>query len=315
VVVLAACGRVSSGTAGASPSPARAPLTVSAPTLHDGEVGVAYAPISLEARGGMPPYTWQIANGALPAGVSLTTDGTLFGIPTAGGKYSLAFQVVDQRKSVAEATTWITIAGALTLNSANAVVETGHAGGAYATLMGGLPPYAYTLQSGTLPPGTTLADLALSGTFTMAGTFTFTVVVTDGAGATAKASPTYRVFAPLAFPARPAGQAYDAYCQGVVSTGCTASVPYSGGYPGTTPRLSWYPALVDGTPVDPSTISDRDLPAPTLSGGAVHVVFYSDRTGAPGGTGWDGQVIVTLTDPATGETVTAHVRVVVVWTP
>lgn len=50
---------------------------------------------------------------------------------------------------------------------------------------GGTPTYAFSLLSGTLPTGTSLATSgAITGTPTASGTFNFTVQVTDGASAT-----------------------------------------------------------------------------------------------------------------------------------
>jgi hypothetical protein len=50
---------------------------------------------------------------------------------------------------------------------------------------GGVQPYTWSIPSGQIPPGLTLAarpPAGLSGTPTTAGTFTFTVAVTDKAG-------------------------------------------------------------------------------------------------------------------------------------
>jgi Putative Ig domain len=50
---------------------------------------------------------------------------------------------------------------------------------------GGVQPYTWSIVSGQLPPGLTLSKsppIVLSGTPTTAGTFTFTVAVTDKAG-------------------------------------------------------------------------------------------------------------------------------------
>jgi len=51
----------------------------------------------LAAKGGVPPYTWTILSGSLPAGLTLFTDGTISGQPngTAAGVYTIKFQVAD----------------------------------------------------------------------------------------------------------------------------------------------------------------------------------------------------------------------------
>ena len=62
----------------------------------------------------------------------------------------------------------------------------GVAGGAYSQSLsatGGTPPYAYVLSGGSLPPGVALSGAGLlSGTPTAAGTYRFTVQLTDAAG-------------------------------------------------------------------------------------------------------------------------------------
>ena len=60
----------------ATPVAAHAPLTIAAPVFHSGEVGVTYAPVTLSAAGGLPPYTWT-SIGSLPAGLTFGLDRVL----------------------------------------------------------------------------------------------------------------------------------------------------------------------------------------------------------------------------------------------
>ncbi len=54
------------------------------------------------------------------------------------------------------------------------------------TVSGGVAPYAWTVSTGSLPPGISLSsDGVLSGTPTTAGTYPFTIKVTDAGGRTA----------------------------------------------------------------------------------------------------------------------------------
>lgn len=47
---------------------------------------------------------------------------------------------------------------------------------------GGVPPYRWTISDGDLPPGLTLGGGTISGTPSIYGTFTFTLLVEDAKG-------------------------------------------------------------------------------------------------------------------------------------
>lgn len=59
------------------------------------------------------------------------------------------------------------------------------------TVSGGTPPYTFSIVAGMLPPGLTLdpASGVISGTPTLAGTFSYTVQVVDHTGLTVQTSP------------------------------------------------------------------------------------------------------------------------------
>jgi hypothetical protein len=60
-------------------------VTVTTPApLAVGSPGVAYS-ATLAAAGGTGPYTWTVAAGALPPGLTLSTAGAITGTPTSGG--------------------------------------------------------------------------------------------------------------------------------------------------------------------------------------------------------------------------------------
>jgi hypothetical protein len=69
------------------------PLNLLTDTLPDGYVGLAYTEL-LTADGGEAPYTWSVASGTLPAGLSINGN-SLEGTPTAAGDYSFTLQVSD----------------------------------------------------------------------------------------------------------------------------------------------------------------------------------------------------------------------------
>ncbi len=72
-------------------------LIITTPSLPDGEAGVAYGTESLSAIRGTEPYTWSLAQGTLPPGLSLSPAGEIGGTPTAAGQFAFTVQVEDGR--------------------------------------------------------------------------------------------------------------------------------------------------------------------------------------------------------------------------
>src|SRR5579859_1306132 len=79
-----------SSSPSSSPSAAPTKLIITSFSLHVGEVGIAYAPVTVGASGGTPPYKWSICGGNLPGGLTLSTGGKLSGTPTAAGGSTFA---------------------------------------------------------------------------------------------------------------------------------------------------------------------------------------------------------------------------------
>ena len=70
-------------------------LAVSTSSLPSGVVGSAYS-AQLAATGGAGGYTWSVASGALPAGLSLNaTTGAISGTPIASGTFAFTIAVSD----------------------------------------------------------------------------------------------------------------------------------------------------------------------------------------------------------------------------
>ena len=161
-------------------------LTITTSSLPSGTAGKAYS-TTLSASGGTPGYTWSITSGSLPSGLTLSSSGTISGAPTASGTANFTATVSDngspaQAKS---ATLSITIAGApsaLTITTSS--LPSGTAGKTYSTALqasGGTPAYTWSITSGSLPAGLTLAATSgtISGTPTASGTVSFTATVSD----------------------------------------------------------------------------------------------------------------------------------------
>jgi large repetitive protein len=86
-----------------------APLVITTPAaLPAGVAGASYT-TTLQATGGVPPYTWTVNSGStLPAGLTLTSAGVLSGTPTSGGSYSFGITVTDSKLSVVKANMKVT---------------------------------------------------------------------------------------------------------------------------------------------------------------------------------------------------------------
>jgi hypothetical protein len=70
------------------------PVKITSLTMANGVVGSTYKQV-LTAAGGRAPYTWQIINGNLPPGLTLTQSGTIEGVPSRAGAYPVGLQVFD----------------------------------------------------------------------------------------------------------------------------------------------------------------------------------------------------------------------------
>jgi Putative Ig domain len=78
----------------ASTPPRLAITTTSLPSMTP---GLAYN-ATLSATGGIPPYTWSISAGALPAGLTLSPAGVIAGTPAAQGTFSFTILVADSAR-------------------------------------------------------------------------------------------------------------------------------------------------------------------------------------------------------------------------
>jgi Putative Ig domain len=84
------------------------PVTINSLTTVPGTVGHSYW-IILTADGGMPYYTWALRSGALPTGLSLTSNGSIAGTTTTRGTFSFTVAATDSRGTTALRTLSITV--------------------------------------------------------------------------------------------------------------------------------------------------------------------------------------------------------------
>jgi hypothetical protein len=67
-------------------------------SLPSASMGSAYS-AKLSATGGNGTYTWSVSSGSLPSGISLSSNGSLSGTPTAAGNSSVTIGVSDGQLS------------------------------------------------------------------------------------------------------------------------------------------------------------------------------------------------------------------------
>ena len=166
---------------------ASAAVTVNPSTLPAGTQGVAYDETVIGA-GGSGPYTFAVTLGALPTGISLNgSTGELTGTPSAQGVYNFTVTATDSLSATGSRPYTVAV-GTFSLAVQPNTLPNGTQGVAYnqtLTAVGGNPPYTFTLSSGTLPTGVSLAsDGTMSGTPSAAGSFTFIIQAQDGTGDT-----------------------------------------------------------------------------------------------------------------------------------
>jgi Putative Ig domain/Bacterial Ig domain len=208
-------------------------ITVTNPGVTTGTVDTAFSQ-SFSQAGAIGTATFTVDSGTLPPGLTLDASGNLSGMPSAPGTYNFVVKVTDSNNCSGLGTTYTLIIACQVITVVNPANATGSGGVAFseqftATGIGTHGPAVFTLASGTLPAGLTLApDGTLSGTPTQFGTFPITVTVTDANTCSATGStynlvivcPTF-VFTPAnTMPAATYGVAYS---QNISVTGGTGS--------------------------------------------------------------------------------------------
>jgi hypothetical protein len=158
-------------------------VTITTTTLANATPNANYS-AALQATGGIAPLTWSLASGALPTGLSLASSGAITGDPTVPGTFGFTVQVTDSSAGPASAQAPLSITVVTVMSISTTSLPAGSEGITYLAQIeasGGIPPYAWSLATGSLPPGLTMqpASGVFSGSPTSQGNFTFTVAVWD----------------------------------------------------------------------------------------------------------------------------------------
>ncbi|WP_259275784.1 putative Ig domain-containing protein [Micromonospora chalcea] len=145
-------------------------------------IGQVYAIHTVEATGGTAPYRLSVVSGSLPPGM-LVVGTSLGGAPTTAGTYTFTLRMTDQNDLFAEQTATVEVREPKVVITSGKPRSPMYLGRVYAIhtveATGGTGPYRLSVVSGSLPPGMLVVGTSLGGAPTTAGTYTFTLRMTD----------------------------------------------------------------------------------------------------------------------------------------
>jgi hypothetical protein len=185
------------------------------------------------ATGGVAPYSWSLSSGSLPAGFTLSTPGVLSGTPTSPpfGTFGFTVTVTDSESTPQTASASLCLFIDTPVSITTASLPSGVVNEVYSAVLaasGGIAPYTWQISAGSLPTGLTLSGAALAGTPTVAGTFSFTVTVSDSSSPVQTASQAFSIavtaashYVTLSWQAVSGAASYNVY------RGTTTGGPYS----------------------------------------------------------------------------------------
>lgn len=269
-------GTTGTGTTTTSAETTSAGPAITTSSLPDGNVGADYSQ-ALTASSGSAPYTWSIAKGSLPSGLSIdNSTSNITGTPAVSGTFPFTLEVTDSTGSTATSDVTMTIGPALTgdtlwLPAGDVGVSYSHDLVSYSEGTNS-HTYFWVIPTSFLPPGLSLQGTppGIAGTPTTPGTYSFTAQVSGVTAGlqsivltmTINPAPTINT------PSLPDGQVGSTYIGALSASG--GSIPYT-----------WsvsQGALPDGLSMDSYT--SAILGTPTTAGTFTFTVAMTDANGA-----------------------------------
>lgn len=164
-------------------------ITISPSLLPLGTEGVPYTTTNFTATGGTPPYTFSQTAGSLPAGMTISSSGTLSGTPVSVSS-TFTVTATDANKCTGSRTYTLTLddppLADPSISVGPATLPNGLVSQFYNSSLnanGGTSPYTFAVISNSLPPGLSLSTAgAITGTPTATGAFSFRVEAIDDQG-------------------------------------------------------------------------------------------------------------------------------------
>lgn len=161
-------------------------IVISPSTLPNGVVGEIYSQTFTSVTAGNSntgPYTYSVTSGSLPANVTLSSSGNLYGLPNTYGSSSFTITSTDAYSSQGSFSYANVVMEMPTIELFPSVLSTAIVDSPYTAniqALGGTSPYTFAVTDGTFPPGLNLSNSgAITGTPTSVSTFNFTITAYD----------------------------------------------------------------------------------------------------------------------------------------
>jgi len=252
-------------------------ITLAPATPATGTVGTAYSQ-TIAASGGTASYTFAVASGTLPAGLTLNAStGVVSGTPSTQISSNVTLRATDANGC--QATLAVTFAiSCPVITVAPTTLALGTVGSAYSqtiTASGGSSSYVFAVSSGTLPAGLTLnaSTGVISGTPTASNALgaSITISATDSFNCAGTKNYTLQVCPVITLPPAtlPTPTVGTAYSQTITASGSAASYTYT---------------LASGTLPAWATLSSSGVLSgtPTSTTAATFTVRATDANGCTG---------------------------------